>query len=157
MLLLTSRRSFIGGLLSALTAPAIVHAANIMPVRSVLILPDPGFDSFDKLMPDGMQYQWVDTSRIMVAFDPAWELVPASRFNGMFAITGHNIEVGNCVLMERPKAHCISARNEEIRAANQLTEQWARTAMADGFEGGVSYSKSSGPEFHAVRDFGAII
>ena len=35
-LLVPSRRSFIGGLLSALAAPAIVHIGNIMPVKAMV-------------------------------------------------------------------------------------------------------------------------
>jgi hypothetical protein len=41
----SSRRSFITGLASLLAAPAIVHAVNLMPVKTVewTVVPDGGF------------------------------------------------------------------------------------------------------------------
>lgn len=147
-MLLTSRRLFLGGLLSALAAPAIVHAGNIMPVRSVLILPEPGFDSFDKLMPDGVQYQWVswpqgsgiEPGRVLgqsvnpvTGAEASWRSVPASRYSRAFAISGDTIRVGDCVLVERPKAASVAARNEEVNAAHQLSAQWADKWKAQGF------------------------
>lgn len=155
-MLLTSRRAFLGGLISALAAPAIVHAANIMPVRNVLILPEPGFDSFDALMPDGMQYQWVDTNKICVGLDFAWEPVPASRFNGRFAIAGDTVRVGDCVLVERPKAACDAARAKEINAAHRMVTDWAGRCMANGFEVGVRYSQPTTVDFTRITDFGGI-
>ena len=148
-MLITSRRAFLGGLLSALAAPAIVHAGNIMPVRNVIILPSPGFDSFDKLMPDGMQYQWVLLPS-GYAVDPciplgksigddgmqhSWLPLPASRYRSEFAIASESIKIGDCVLVERPKVHHIAARGAEIEKAYSLNEQWARRAKAQGFDG----------------------
>lgn len=153
-MLMPSRRLFLGGLLSALAAPAIVSAANIMPVRSIIILPKPEFDSFDKLIPDGMQYQWVDTSQICVGLDFSWGLVPASRFHGRFDISGDEVRVGDCVLVERPKVHYIAARGAEIEKAHSLNDQWARKAMADGFSGHVKPITGPTDTFTTVTNFG---
>lgn len=38
-MLVSSRRSFIGGLAALMAAPAIVRAGNIMPVRNMIIVP----------------------------------------------------------------------------------------------------------------------
>lgn len=39
MSVITSRRSFIGGLAILIASPAIVRASNIMPVRNMVIVP----------------------------------------------------------------------------------------------------------------------
>jgi hypothetical protein len=105
--LLTSRRLFLGGLLSALAAPAIVHAGNIMPVRNVLILPDVTFDSFDKLMPEGVQYQWVgsDCWYKTVEGRNGWQAVPASRHKSSVAILGDTIQLGGMTLVEASESN----------------------------------------------------
>lgn len=159
-MLLTSRRAFLGGLISALAAPAIVHATNIMPVRSFLILPEPTFDSFDKLMPDGMQYQWVDLRKRddgawVTIPTGTWKPVPAFRHVDQISIKGDIIQVGGMTLVERPKAICDAARNEEIRAANDMTKAWAARCMANGFEGGVRYSQPTTVDFTRLSEFGA--
>lgn len=40
MTMATSRRGFLGGLIAAMAAPAIVHAGNLMPISAKLLLPD---------------------------------------------------------------------------------------------------------------------
>lgn len=145
-MLITSRRSFLAGLVSALAAPAIVHATNIMPVRNVVILPTPGFDSFDNLMPDGMQYQWVskhehyayDAIHRIYNFEWSdWRPVPASRHKGRFGIGGDVIEVGGSILVERPKIAVAAARQQEVNRAHNLVADWMSRAAANGFEGRV--------------------
>lgn len=167
-MMIPSRRLFLGGLLSALAAPAIVHMANIMPVRSFIILPGPTFDSFDNLIPDGMQYQWM--SPIGLGYDvtknaidsnlyggPAlesWRPVHAGRHKDQFTIGGDTIIVAGCVLCERPKVHHVAARGAEIEKAYSLSDQWARKAMADGFSGHVKPITGPTDTFTTVTDFG---
>lgn len=164
-MLLTSRRAFLGGLISALAAPAIVHAANIMPVRNIIILPEATFESFDKLMPEGMQYQWITRGYSMTRdaineslyadHDPTkWRPVPASRYKERFAVAGETIMVGDCVLVERPKVHHIAARGAEIERANQQVQSWADRCMANGFEASMRFTRPTHPEWVTVSGFG---
>jgi hypothetical protein len=154
--LITSRRSFLGGLLSALAAPAIVHAGDIMPVRNFIILPEPSFDSFDNLMPEGMQYQWMSVDENMwitnLPSPPSWTPVPAQRHRKQFDIPGNIIKVGQNVLIERPKEMCIAARGAEIAKAHSLKERWTQRVAEngfDGFYGGARFSIGS-PEFRTI-------
>ena len=138
-LFIPSRRGFICGLLSALAAPAIVHAGNIMSVRQMLDLPDYGFESFDS-HPDGVMYQWMDRrvlgrdyGMVDSALRRGWNLVPASRYKKQFRMKGDTIEIGGSVLMEFPKAVYEGQRAREIAAAHNMVSEWRKQVEADGF------------------------
>ncbi len=136
----SSRRSFLLGFSALIAAPAIVRADNLMPVRSIaqLLLPEATFDSFDKLIPGAMQYQWFtdsvmdDRSFSMIdkALERGWKTVPVDRHNNIYAIKGDRIQVGGMVLMEKPV--------DASRTVPQV-DAWRNVTLSKtGFLGGVT-------------------
>lgn len=121
--MLIGRRGFLAGLGSMLAAPAIVHAGNLMPVRSIerFILPAFGYESFDQ-RPLDVAYQWVtdDLKTQLVGWSP----VPADRYSDKFQISGNTIEYGGCTLMQKPKQDMETSRAREIQAAHDLAGNW---------------------------------
>ncbi len=103
-----------------------------------------GFDSFDKLKPAGVDYQWcvktvvgsphlgdIDLARMI---DAGWHPVPSHRYAAQFHISGEHIEYGGCMLMERSSAVGVVARGKEIDAALRMPEEFAQMCRANGFE-----------------------
>ena len=117
-MMLASRRSFLSGLIAA---PVIVAASNIMPVRSFLSLPKPGFESFDQLINADVAYQWMQDNPPGWNNVGGWRAVPASRYNRHFDIDGDIIQVGGLTLMERKRIDYENARGQEIKAAHALS------------------------------------
>ena len=125
MPIITSRRSFLGGLASLFATPAIVRASSLMPVRNIdrLILPGYGFESFNDA-PFGTEYLWAtkvimgdeSLGNLAPMILAGWRPVPAGRYVEKFAVNGTQIEHGGCVLMERVKR--MAPRNDAIDAAN---------------------------------------
>ena len=134
MPIISSRRSFLGGLAALFAAPAIVRASNLMPVRNIdrLILPGYEFESFDQGIPYGVEYQWVaktvmgdeSLGQYGLMEKSGWRDVPVQRYAGKFLIHGGQIEHGGCVLMERVKR--MKARNEAIDDANAMVDNWKK-------------------------------
>ena len=140
----SSRRGFLFGLGASLfAAPAIVRAASLMPVRSMLVLPSFGWESFTP--PEGMVYQWV-TRRVMGEVVPwyeesmadgGWTPVDAARYKKQFAIGGGEVEFGGQVLMERPTMepylHPRPGRLDEFKGVVAgVNETWRRIGNQPG-------------------------
>ncbi len=127
--MLIGRRGFLAGLASLLAAPAIVHAGNLMPVRSIerLLLPGYDFDSFDAYhVNTDVAYQWVDNSTTMVAMTGAgWSPVPPETYNKQFQISGGAIVYGGCTLMQKSRLDMENSRSREIQSAQKLIGGWS--------------------------------
>lgn len=125
--MILARRSFLAGLGSLLAAPAIVHAGNIMPVRSIerLILPAYDWDSFDAFNVNmDATYQWVDQT--FAGEYAGWSPVPASRYSDRFSISGQQIKYGGLVLMQKRRVLVVEARAKEIQAAHDQVANWGK-------------------------------
>lgn len=117
-----------------------------------------------ELIPDGWDYQWCAVSvtgnteilldqNLMMA-ENGWRPVPSSRHPGRFMPVGHkgNIVRGGQMLMERPMALSIEAREEDIRAAHQLISDRneslklgsVKKEMGQGFEMSKKYRGTGG-------------
>jgi hypothetical protein len=160
MPLITSRRGFLGGLLSAIAAPAVVRADLLMPVRSIerFILAPFNFDSFDSFIPAGQAYQWVAKTVLgepmpdyRTMQENGWRPVPADRYNKAFAIADNEIEYGGCVLMERPQRLVRAALDNQTDAANRLVSDWAEQQRRSGFK--VSIRKTGHPDIFKTMDW----
>lgn len=84
--------------------------------------------AFDRsIIPDGWDYQWVtcevygqdQTSQMVAHQENGWTPVPADRHSGAFMPPGYkgNITRDGLMLMERPMALTLEARDEERRKA----------------------------------------
>jgi hypothetical protein len=69
-----TRRLFLGGLLTAATAPAIVRSGVLMPVKPEIIVPPAGVLNLDMLHAARRQLDAVhlDATRRMLAHGEAW-------------------------------------------------------------------------------------
>jgi hypothetical protein len=142
MVLITSRRSFLIGLVSALAAPAIVRADALMPVRVMLpTLPSYGWDDFIPNPNLDIAYQWCAKTVLgepNPQFDQMlsakWVPVPARRYADKFAISGPQIELGGCVLMERTRKAVEESIAANQAAPRRLVDQWMANQHAEGFE-----------------------
>lgn len=151
--MLIGRRGFLAGLGSLLAAPAIVHAGNLMPVRSIerFILPAFGYESFDHHVNLDVAYQWVTPDLFKPMTGTGWSAVPADRYSNQFQISGNTIEYGGCTLMQKPRQDMVNSRAREIQAAHDLVGNW-KTRFAE-FSPHVTQTTNT-DYFHSVSDFG---
>jgi hypothetical protein len=126
-----------------------------------------GIDPFHidpSIIPDGWEYQWnaisvtgnqdVLADQNLLMAENGWRPVPSDRHAGRYMPAGHRGAIirGGQRLEERPKALSDEARNEDLRAANQLVsdrnEALQLTAMKsrlpDGFEMSRKYRGAGG-------------
>jgi hypothetical protein len=157
-----NRRGFLGGLISALAAPAIVRAGSIMPVKAWPVdlprepLPGFGFESFTP--PEGTTYQWATRAvmgdetlgNLPLRLAAGWRLVPAERWASKFAIDGAFIEHGGLVLLER---------DAEVEASKNLvlTRSWFRQAEDNGFQVSVTKRPAHGKPIRVMNADGDFV
>lgn len=98
-----------------------------------------------KAIPKGMAYEWRtkpqrrDNQWRMALLQDDWEFVPASRHDGVYAPVGYRdiIEIGESVLMERPKEKSDKVHAAHEAKAHQNVTDWIERVGASGFSGGV--------------------
>lgn len=92
------------------------------PVRG-----DP-FNVEPSIVPDGMGYQWIETSEVAKFSEGGWQPVPASRHEGVYCPIGTwgPIEVGMMTLVERPKEIINSANQSRVDRAYKNIDDWAK-------------------------------
>ncbi len=146
--MLIGRRAFLTGLGSLLAAPAIVHAGNLMPVRSIerLLLPAYDFDSFDMYhVNTDVAYQWVDNASLTKTMTySGWSPVPSCLFKNQFQVAGDTIQHGGCTLMQKSRLDMENARASDVQAARDLGNSWKGELRVTN---SVDY-------FHSLSDFG---
>ena len=98
-----------------------------------------------KEIPRGMAYEWHSkwssksgNWREGMASD-GWKFVEAARHDGVYAPVGYGdlIEVGDSVLMERPKVDVDKVHAAHVAKAHQNVTDWIERNGAAGFSGGV--------------------
>lgn len=102
----------------------------------------------------GMSLQWNDLRSV----SPKWEIVPASRYEGIIAPYGTpQPEWCGLVLMERDTAEVEAFHKKNVDKAQKNVTNWAQAANGLGFTGDVTVARetSAGKEPVDFREIGS--
>lgn len=123
--MITTRRSFLLGLGAVVSAPLVVHASSLMQIRGTvtdIVLPRPGFESFDKLIPQGWAGQWCDLNDV----GEGWRPVLSSRYPQFDHGGSKYVTVGGLVLLEKEAAAVAAFHAANAAAARKLEDDWRK-------------------------------